>query len=201
MLGKLLLFLNRLRNPNREANPPSQPSKVDRGPEDVKEGNLISPEDIPVAVINRYYIFSIFVALIFVVLVSANYFIDKSLNSKKTEQIHLVYELNSLEKDSIQVQELDKKIKFYKNSVESRTSLIDKTALILDDIDPQLRLNNADVSFEEFKISLSGKNIYLFTKLIFRYLEKDYVSEVSIVSANFDTSSEDFTVELNGVFK
>jgi hypothetical protein len=95
---------------------------------------------------------------------------------------------------------LDKKIKFTKLLREKKL-LGDKTAFVMDHTNPGLTLENAKVRNTEFVVLVRGKNIYLFTQLIMQFLEGDKVSEVSITSADFEASRDEFTVGLRGVFR
>lgn len=165
------------------------------------EGNLIISQEVPPRVINTYYFFTIAVCAVFMALSLFNTQAEKNLKVKKEEQGTLIAQLNSLGTDVQLIQSVDKKTKFYKNSLEKRISLAEKTTQILDNVNPGLELLGGTVEGGKFSITLRGKNIYLFTQEIFSFLEKNYISEVSIVSANYDTSNEEFTVELSGVFK
>jgi hypothetical protein len=123
------------------------------------------------------------------------------LDTQKQEQTRLINNLQKLEDKQNLVVNLDKKIKFYQNFLQSKKSLTDKSVFIMDNINPELTTESGEVSGGEFQISLTGKNIYLFTQLIIQYLEGDKVSELSITSADFDADREEFTVDLKGVFK
>jgi hypothetical protein len=195
MLGKLLSFLKRVQNPDQEVRAPN--SQL----EPVVSDNLIVPDEVPSKVLNGYFQFSVFVLGSFILISIVNIIFSMFLSAQKVEQNKLITGLEKLsvvEKDLIN---LNRKISFYKNSISSRKLLSDKTAFILDGLDPGFTLNSSEVANDKFSISLTGKNVFLFTQLIMRYLQNGPVSEISINSANYNPAKQEFMVELSGVFK
>ena len=194
MLGKLLSFLNRSKSQSPgESLPNSQIG--------INVENLVSLNEVPVSVLNKLFIFSVLLTTVFILLTFVNQGFKTALDAQKQEQTKLINDLQNLESKQNLVISLDKKIKFYQNFLQSKKSLADKSAFIMDHVNPDLTTKSGEVSDSEFKISLTGKNIYLFTQLIMQYLEGDKVSELSITSANFDVHKDEFTVDLKGVFK
>jgi hypothetical protein len=123
------------------------------------------------------------------------------LATRKTEQLNLISSLTKLESEKNLVLLTERKIKFYQNFLQSKKSLADNTNFILDKINPGLVVNSAEIRGTSFEISLTGKNIYLFTQLILQYLEVNQVDQVSIVTADYASGGEGFTVVLKGVLK
>lgn len=195
MLGKLLSFLKRVRNQDQEARIPN--SQL----EPVVSDNLIVPDEVPSKVLNRYFQFSVFVLSFFILISIVNIIFSMFLSAQKVEQGKLVSGLEKLSGVEKDLTNLNRKILFYKNSVSSRKLLSDKTAFILDGLDPGFAINSAQVTNEKFSISLTGKNVFLFTQLIMYYLQNGLVTEISINSANYSPTTQDFIVELSGVFK
>lgn len=194
MLRKLLPFLNRYRRRSPEE---SRQNSF----EEINVENLIALSEVPVSVINKFVIFTVLLIAVFVALTFVNQGFKSSLDVQKQEQTKLISDLQELEEKQKAIVNLEKKIKFYQNILSIKSSLADKSDFVVDHINPGLKINGIKLNHSEFNVSLSGKNIYLFTQLIVQYLEGDKVGEVSIGSASFDSSKDEFTVELKGVFK
>jgi uncharacterized lipoprotein YehR (DUF1307 family) len=190
----LLPFLKQVRNLNRETKVPSNQ------PEAVSE-SLIATEEVSPKVLNRYFWLTVFVLSLFILISITNIFLNTFLMAQKDEQNKLISSLDRLSSVENNITGLSRKISFYKNSLVSRKLLSEKTEFILDRIGPGLVVNNARVTHEKFNVSLTGKNVYLFTRLIMYYLQDKFVSEISINSANYSPTTQEFMVELSGVFK
>lgn len=190
----MLPFLNRSKSQNPGESPPNSQS-------DIIAENLISLNEVPVSVLNKTFIFSVLLIIVFIPLTFINQDFKITLDAQKQEQTKLINDLQNLEDKKNLIISLDKKIKFYQKFLESKKSLEDKSTFIMDHINPGLTTESGEVSGSGFKISLSGQNIYLFTQLIMQYLEGNKVSEVSITSANFDAGTHIFKVDLEGIFK
>jgi hypothetical protein len=161
----------------------------------------VSLDEIPVAVLNKLFFFSFLIIFIFIILTFVNQGYKSVLIRQKEEQTELISSLQRMESKQNLVIGIDRKIKFYQQYSQSRKSLFDKSEFIFDHVDPNIIVNNGAVEGKGFIISLKGKNVYLFTQLIMQYLEGNKVSEVSIISANYDSDSKEFSVDLKGVFK
>ena len=99
------------------------------------------------------------------------------------------------------IMDTEKKIKFYQSFLQSKKSLASNANFIIDYINPELTLNSVDVTANNFEISITGKNIYLFTQLIMQYLEGTRVDQISILSADYAAEGKGFTVVFKGVLK
>lgn len=190
----MLPFLKRVQKSSQEVKAPSNQ------PESVSE-NLIVPEEVSSKVLNRYFQSSVFILSFFILISIVNIIFSMFLSAQKVEQDKLVSGLERLSTVEKDLTNLNRKILFYKNSIASRKLLSDKTAFILDSLDPGLTINSAGVTNEKFSISLTGKNVFLFTQLIMHYLQNGSVSEISINSANYSPTTKEFIVELSGAFK
>jgi hypothetical protein len=194
MLGKLLPFLKRVQNPKQEVSLPS--SQYELVPD-----NLVVPEEVSPKELSGYFQFSVFIITVFIALSVTNTVLGTFLSAQKNEQDKLISGLDRLSTTEKNLTNLSRKISFYKNSLGSRKLLSEKAGFVLDNLSPGLVLNSATLSSKKFSVSLTGKNIYAFTQLIMYYLQDKNISEISINSANFNPSVQEFTVELSGVFK
>jgi len=190
----LLFFLNRDKSQNPEKSLPD--SRID-----INKENLISFNEIPPSVVIKTFLFPIVITLSFIIIVLVNQGFKTILDTKKIEQTNLVGTLRQMEEKKSLVLGTDKKIKFYQNFLQSRKPLAGSADFVIDHINPGLTVNSAEIKSNNFGISLTGKNIYLFTQLIMQYLEGNKVDQVSIISADYAPGGEGFTVVLKGVLK
>jgi len=190
----LLSFLNREKSQNPEESLPN--SQLD-----INKENLISLTEIPSSVVLKTFLFPIIITLAFIFLALVNQGFKTILATQKIEQVNLISSLQKIEGKKSLILETDKKIKFYQNFLQSKKSLAGNADFIIDHINPGLTLNSAEIRSNNFSISVTGKNIYLFTQLIMQYLEGNKVEQVSIASADYAPGGEGFTVVLKGVLK
>ena len=194
MLRKLLPFLNRDKSQNQEKSLPNDQFDINRE-------NLIATVEIPASVLIKAFLFPVVITLSFIVIALINQGFKTILTTRKIEQLNLINSLQKIEDKKNLILETDKKIKFYQSFLQSKKSLANNADFIIDHINPNLIVNSSEIKGNDFGISLTGKNIYLFTQLIMQYLEGNKVDQVSIISADYATGGEGFAVVLKGVLK
>ena len=145
--------------------------------------------------------FIVIVSVVFGILLIFNFVISYVIQFQKNWQEELVQEIDSYAGVEEKAKRISDKTFLYKKFSNDRKLLSEKLNYVLDNIGPDVILEDVQMDHLGFALSLSGKSALDFTNLIVRYLEGDMLSEIVIVSANFDKSENDFNVKIDGVFK
>ena len=145
--------------------------------------------------------FIVIVSVVFGILLIFNFVISYVIQFQKDWQEELVREIDSYAGVEEKAKRISDKTFLYKKFSNDRKLLSEKLNYVLDNIGPDVILEDVQMDHLGFALSLSGKSALDFTNLIVRYLEGNMLSEIVIVSANFDKSENDFNVKIDGVFK
>lgn len=145
--------------------------------------------------------FIVIVSVVFGILLIFNFVVSYVIQFQKNWQEELVREIDSYAGVEEKAKRISDKTFLYKKFSNDRKLLSEKLNYVLDNIGPDVILEDVQMDHIGFALSLSGKSALDFTNLIVRYLEGDMLSEIVIVSANFDKSENDFNVKIDGVFK
>jgi len=145
--------------------------------------------------------FIVIVSVVFGILLIFNFVISYVIQFQKDWQEELVQEIDSYAGVEEKAKRISDKTFLYKKFSNDRKLLSEKLNYVLDNIGPDVILEDVQMDHLGFALSLSGKSALDFTNLIVRYLEGNILSEIVIVSANFDKSENDFNVRIDGVFK
>lgn len=145
--------------------------------------------------------FIVIVSVVFGILLIFNFVISYVIQFQKDWQEELVREIDSYAGVEEKAKRISDKTFLYKKFSNDRKLLSEKLNYVLDNIGPDVILEDVQMDHLGFALSLSGKSALDFTNLIVRYLEGNMLSEIVIVSANFDKSENDFNVRIDGVFK
>ena len=145
--------------------------------------------------------FIIIVSVVFGILLIFNFVVSYVIQFQKNWQEELVQEIDSYAGIEEKAKRISDKTFLYKKFSNDRELLSEKLNYVLDNIGPDVILEDVQMDHLGFALSLSGKSALDFTNLIVRYLEGNMLSEIVIVSANFDKSENDFNVKIDGVFK
>lgn len=145
--------------------------------------------------------FIVIVSVVFGILLIFNFVISYVIQFQKDWQEELVQEIDSYAGVEEKAKRISDKTFLYKKFSNDRKLLSEKLNYVLDNIGPDVILEDVQMDHLGFALSLSGKSALDFTNLIVRYLEGNMLSEIVIVSANFDKSENDFNVRIDGVFK
>jgi len=145
--------------------------------------------------------FIVIVSVVFGILLIFNFVISYVIQFQKDWQEELVQEIDSYAGVEEKAKRISDKTFLYKKFSNDRKLLSEKLNYVLDNIGPDVILEDVQMDHLGFALSLSGKSALDFTNLIVRYLEGNMLSEIVIVSANFDKSENDFNVKIDGVFK
>jgi len=129
------------------------------------------------------------------------FFTDKVISNLINAQRGLIVRLTPLLDDERQIVIAERKIEYYKNSLQGRSILSGKANFVFGKIGVNLQILEAKVSTNSFEVRLKGSDAYTFTKLISDYLGGNYVSEISLKSADFNPQDKIYTVVLGGSFK
>ena len=145
--------------------------------------------------------FIVIVSVVFGILLIFNFVISYVIQFQKDWQEELVREIDSYAGVEEKAKRISDKTFLYKKFSNDRKLLSEKLNYVLDNIGPDVILEDVQMDHLGFALSLSGKSALDFTNLIVRYLEGNMLSEIVIVSANFDKSENDFNVRIDGVFR
>ena len=145
--------------------------------------------------------FIVIVSVVFGILLIFNFVVSYVIQFQKNWQEELVQEIDSYAGVEEKAKRISDKTFLYKKFSNDRKLLSEKLNYVLDNIGPDVILEDVQMDHLGFALSLSGKSALDFTNLIVRYLEGNMLSEIVIVSANFDKSENDFNVRIDGVFK
>ena len=145
--------------------------------------------------------FIVIVSVVFGILLIFNFVISYVIQFQKDWQEELVREIDSYAGVEEKAKRISDKTFLYKKFSNDRKLLSEKLNYVLDNIGSDVILEDVQMDHLGFALSLSGKSALDFTNLIVRYLEGNMLSEIVIVSANFDKSENDFNVKIDGVFK
>ena len=145
--------------------------------------------------------FIVIVSVVFGVLLIFNFVVSYVIQFQKSWQEELVREIDSYAGVEEKAKRISDKTFLYKKFSNDRKLLSEKLNYVLDNVGSDVTLEDVQMDHLGFVLSLSGKSALDFTNLIVRYLEGDMLSEIVIVSANFDKSENDFNVKIDGVFK
>ena len=145
--------------------------------------------------------FIIIVSVVFGILLIFNFVVSYVIQFQKNWQEELVQEIDSYAGIEEKAKRISDKTFLYKKFSNDRELLSEKLNYVLDNIGPDVILEDVQMDHLGFALSLSGKSALDFTNLIVRYLEGNILSEIVIVSANFDKSENDFNVRIDGVFR
>ena len=145
--------------------------------------------------------FIVIVSVVFGILLIFNFVISYVIQFQKDWQEELVQEIDSYAGVEEKAKRISDKTFLYKKFSNDRKLLSEKLNYVLDNIGSDVILEDVQMDHLGFALSLSGKSALDFTNLIVRYLEGNMLSEIVIVSANFDKSENDFNVKIDGVFK
>jgi len=145
--------------------------------------------------------FIVIVSVVFGVLLIFNFVVSYVIQFQKSWQEELVREIDSYAGVEEKAKRISDKTFLYKKFSNDRKLLSEKLNYVLDNVGSDVTLEDVQMDHLGFALSLSGKSALDFTNLIVRYLEGDMLSEIVIVSANFDKSENDFNVKIDGVFK
>ena len=145
--------------------------------------------------------FIVIVSVVFGILLIFNFVVSYVIQFQKNWQEELVQEIDSYAGVEEKAKRISDKTFLYKKFSNDRKLLSEKLNYVLDNIGPDVILEDVQMDHIGFALSLSGKSALDFTNLIVRYLEGNMLSEIVIVSANFDKSENDFNVRIDGVFK
>ena len=145
--------------------------------------------------------FIVIVSVVFGILLIFNFVVSYVIQFQKNWQEELVREIDSYAGVEEKAKRISDKTFLYKKFSNDRKLLSEKLNYVLDNIGPDVILEDVQMDHIGFALSLSGKSALDFTNLIVRYLEGNMLSEIVIVSANFDKSENDFNVRIDGVFK
>jgi len=145
--------------------------------------------------------FIIIVSVVFGILLIFNFVVSYVIQFQKNWQEELVQEIDSYAGIEEKAKRISDKTFLYKKFSNDRELLSEKLNYVLDNIGPDVILEDVQMDHLGFALSLSGKSALDFTNLIVRYLEGNMLSEIVIVSANFDKSENDFNVRIDGVFR
>lgn len=154
---------------------------------------------IELTLIIRKFIVAVSVA--FGVLLILNFTVSFMIQYQKGWQNRLVEEIETYSDVEEKAKKISDKTVTYKKFLSSRVLISDKVDYVIDNIGPEIELNNFDLSQEGFSISITGKDAIDFTNLIVRYLESGLVAEIIINSASLDKSENIYKVMLRGNFK
>ncbi|HOD01356.1 MAG TPA: hypothetical protein PKH50_01405 [bacterium] len=145
--------------------------------------------------------FIIIVSVGFGVLLILNIVVSYVIGFQKNWQNELLPEIDSYAGVEEKARRISDKTVAYKKFFNERKLLSEKLSYTLDNIGNDVELKDMQLDQSGFELSLSGSSALSFTDLIIRYLDKDMLSEIVILSANFDKSKNDFNVRIRGVFK
>ncbi len=145
--------------------------------------------------------FIVIVSVVFGILLIFNFVISYVIQFQKDWQEELVQEIDSYAGVEEKAKRISDKTFLYKKFSNDRKLLSEKLNYVLDNIGSDVILEDVQMDHLGFALSLSGKSALDFTNLIVRYLEGNMLSEIVIVSANFDKSENDFNVRIDGVFR
>ena len=145
--------------------------------------------------------FILFLSVLFGFLLVLNYFSFLRINALKVEQDRFSKNILFLSDSEKRAVSVDRKISYYKEILRLRKFLSPKVSFVTKNIGDGITLNNFIITYPSFEITAIARNVYDFTSLIMKYLSGDYVSEVVLKSANFNTETKEYEFIIGGTFK
>jgi len=150
--------------------------------------------------IKRFQNAVIAISILFIFLLSINYFLDLKITSLKKEQEDLSLKVLRYFQTEREAKGLDARIAYYKKKKSEKKKLFDKTSFVFENLFVEIDLNKLDITEDKFTVNIAGESPVSFTNLIYEYLEGNTVSEVILKSANFNSRENIYRVEMEGVF-
>lgn len=151
--------------------------------------------------ISRYRKFILVISIFFGILLLFNYVINLKIDSLKKNQESLtikVLRYFQVEKDAKDTYE---RTSYYLRKQDEKQKVLGKTTFVLDNISSNITISRLKIDGEGFSFNAYGKSPFVFTQLIANYLEGDFVSEIVLRSASYNSRSDEFKVDLEGSFK
>ncbi|HOA18458.1 MAG TPA: hypothetical protein PKK54_00990 [bacterium] len=190
MLEKYLPFLGHLPKLKKRQSQESDEHSLD--------SDLIYKEDISQNTIKAYQNFSILILAIFIFLTLINFILNKEVVSLDLQKKNLEKEISLLTSAENRINEVGKKINFYEDAVSNRNVLSDKLLFITDKVTPDIYIEQLILYEDQFTLSMYGKDVVSFTRLILNYLEEGKVSEIVLREASYDSLNDRFAVQIGG---
>jgi hypothetical protein len=109
-----------------------------------------------------------------------------------------VLSLSGTEKTAISI---DRKVTYYKNLLKLRKLISPRAGFVLQNIAEGININKLSITYPNFEITATAKDVYAFTKLISNYLSGNYVSEIVLKKADLNTQTKEYEFTIGGIFK
>jgi len=130
-----------------------------------------------------------------------NSVLNLKLQSQRKMINQLADEVGSYSLVVKQAIDIDKKIKFYENTLIQRYVLGDKAHIIFSNLDPTTALSAILITPEKFTMIVEVATPLDFARLVTKYLESDRIASVTIHSADLLANKNVFKVSLEGTYK
>lgn len=140
------------------------------------------------------------ISIIFILLLLTNYVLDAKIMRLKQDQETLSLKVLRNFQTENEVKDLYARLVYYKKRQSEKPTLFDKTSFVIENFSVEVGLNKLDITKDGFTINVVGENPASFTKLIYKYLESDFVSEIILKSASYNSRENIYRVGMEGVF-
>lgn len=139
--------------------------------------------------------------LLFCFVLGVNVILDLQLKHLKNKQDTVVTSIKELSDVEQKVLRTNRKVSYYKQFLENRRLLSDVSTSLFEDVPPSVSFTSVQIEQKRFLVVSESSDVISFTSLIANYLEKGFVSEVILQSANFNPRDGIYTIEFEGILK
>ena len=144
---------------------------------------------------------SFFIVILFGAMLIVNSILNLKLQSQRKIINQLADEVGSYSLVEKQAIDVDKKIKFYENTLSQRYVLGDKAHVIFSNLNSTAVLNAISIAPEKFTMVVEVATPLDFAKLVTKYLESARIASITIHSADLVANKNIFKVSLEGTYK
>lgn len=139
--------------------------------------------------------------LVFLALLAVNKYLDLKLAGQRVMVNSIANEAARYSLVRRQALEIDKKSKFYHQTMAARSVLGDKVSDTFNKIMPDIKLLDMEIDRDGFNMIIEVGSPLEFAKLIASYMESSHIASISLKSASLMSSRDVFRVQLEGKYK
>ncbi len=141
-----------------------------------------------------------FIAVSFLILMIVNWAVDLKLQSQKILLNHLADQVGNYSLVRSQAIDLDKKIKFYAQTLSMRSVLGEKSQVIFSNLNDSIDVKTATIKQENFVLEFEVESPLIFAQLAYRYLKDPLIASITLRTAELNPSTKMFNVVIEGTY-
>jgi hypothetical protein len=141
------------------------------------------------------------IVIVFGLMLLLNNFFNLKLESQRIVNGAIADRLQRFTPIERTAREVDRKTKFYEQTLSERSLLGEKTRVIFSKLNPQIKLESANVNLTDFELQIIVFSPLDFARLTNEYLQEKQIASIILQRADYRAGDRSYSILLKGSYK